>query len=143
MLFSYALRLRVVDTATANTVGRVDDIVVDPHTRTIAALRVDGRGADVLHWPDITGFGADAVTVASATAVGDPTGRTAGLLGRDYQVVGKRLLTDSGDEIGRVLDVEFDPDTGSVTGLLATIGRIDGGRLVGCGSYAAVVRMEQ
>jgi sporulation protein YlmC with PRC-barrel domain len=142
MLFSDALRLHVVDTATAITIGRVDDIVVDPHSRTIAALRVDGRGADVLHWPDITGFGADAVTVASATAVGDPTESTAGLLDRDYQIVGKRLLTDSGEELGRVLDVEFDPDSGSVTGLLSTVGRIDGDLLLGCGSYAAVVRLD-
>jgi hypothetical protein len=37
---------------------------------------------------------------------------------------------------------EFDPDTGSVTGLFSTVGRVGGGRLVGCGSYAAVVRME-
>lgn len=142
MLFSDAIRLRVMDTATATTVGHVDDIVVDPHSRTVAAIRVDGRGADVLHWQDIAAFGADAVTVASASAIGDPTGRTADLLDRDYQIGAKRLLTDSGEERGRVLDVEFDPDSGSITGLLTTAGRIDGSRLVGCGSYAVVIRTE-
>jgi sporulation protein YlmC with PRC-barrel domain len=142
MLFSDAIRLPVVDKTTAITMGRVDDIVVDPHSRTVAALRIDGRGADVLHWPDVASFGADAVTVASATAVGDPAGRTVDLLDRDYQLAGKRLLTDSGEEMGRVLDVEFDPESGSITRLLTTAGRVDGSRLIGCGSYAVVIGLD-
>jgi sporulation protein YlmC with PRC-barrel domain len=142
MLFSEAVHRRVVATDTAATIGRVDDVVVDPRTRAVAALRLDGRGGDVLHWSDVASFGADAVTVDSADARRAPAGRTAGLLGRNYQVVGKRLLTDLGDELGRVLDVDFDPNSGSILNLFTTSGRIHGARLVGCGSYAVVVRMD-
>lgn len=142
MLFSDAVQRRVVDTETAATIGHIDDIVVDPGSRSVAAFRLGHRGGDVLHWPDITSFGADAVTVSSGNGPREPAGRTAGLLDRDYQVVGKRLLTDSGDELGRVLDVDFDPDNGSITHLLTTAGRIQGTSLVGCGSYAVVVRLD-
>jgi sporulation protein YlmC with PRC-barrel domain len=140
MLFSETTLRRVFATTTATTVGQVDDLVVDPHGRAIAALRLDGaRHGDTVHWADITGMGPDAITVASPDAVRDAEGRTAELLAGGYRILGKRLLTDAGDDIGRVMDIDFDPRTGSIRELVTTDGRVDGGRLLACGSYAAVV----
>jgi uncharacterized protein YrrD len=140
MLFSEATLRRVFATTTAATVGQVNDLIVDPHGPAIAALRLDGaRHGDILHWSDIACVGPDAITVASPEAVRSAEGRTAELLSGGYQIMGKRLLTKTGDDLGRVMDVDFDPRTGSIRELVTTGGRVDGGRLVACGSYAAVV----
>jgi uncharacterized protein YrrD len=144
MLFTETKMRPVVATTTATMLGRVDDIVVDPRTRTVVAFRVHGgRGHDVVHWPDVAGIGPDAVTVASADAVRDAEGRAADLLSGPYGIMGKRLLAETGDELGRVMDIGFEPTTGTVTDVISTGGRIDGRRLIGCGSYAAVVRAEE
>jgi sporulation protein YlmC with PRC-barrel domain len=141
MLFSETTLRRVFETTTAATVGRVDDLIVDPHGPAIAALRLDGaRNGEFLHWPDITGVGPDAITVARPEVVRSAEGRAAELLTGSYQIMGKRLLTEAGNDIGRVMDVDFDPRTGIVRELVTTGGRVDGSRLVSCGSYAAVVR---
>lgn len=50
------------------------------------------------------------------------------------------MLTDGGTELGKVDDVDFDPGTGSITYLISADDRIAGDRLLGCGSYAVVVR---
>lgn len=143
MLFSETTLRRVFANTTATTVGQVDELIVDPQGRAVAALRLSGaRNGDILHWADITSIGPDAVTVACPEAVRDAEGHTAELLSGDYQIMGKRLLTEAGDDIGRVMDVDFDPRSGSIRELVTTGGRIDGRRLVGCGSYAAVVQRE-
>jgi hypothetical protein len=43
-------------------------------------------------------------------------------------------------ERAAVTDVEFDPVTGSVVSVIGTNGTVPGDLLVGCGSYAVVVR---
>jgi sporulation protein YlmC with PRC-barrel domain len=143
MLFIDMRSRPVVATSSATTLARVGDVVVDPRSRSIVALRVQGSGSDdVVHWPDIAGIGPDAVTVASADAVRDAEGRVADLLSGSYGILGKRLLADNGDELGRVMDIRFEPTTGAVTEVITTGGRVEGHRLMGCGSYAAVVRAE-
>jgi sporulation protein YlmC with PRC-barrel domain len=54
--------------------------------------------------------------------------------------MGKRLVTEAGEQIGRVTDVEFDLTTGSVTRLLTTDGPIRADYLPAAGAYAAVNR---
>jgi sporulation protein YlmC with PRC-barrel domain len=143
MLLSQTTMRRVFTTGTAFTIGQIEDLIVDPRSRAIVALRLHGaRNGDTLHWADIITVGPDAITVASADAVRDAEGRTAELLAGDYHIMGKRLITEVGDDVGRVLDVDFDPRSGSVRALVTTAGRVDGGRLLACGSYAAIVRPE-
>ncbi len=141
MLLSETTMRRVFTTTTASMVGQVEDLIVDPRSRAIVALRLFGaRNGDTLHWADITTVGPDGITVASAEVVREAEGRTADLLSGEYRIMGKRLVTEAGDVIGRVMDVDFDPRSGSIRTLVTTGGRVDGDRLVACGSYAAVVR---
>ena len=143
MLLSETTMRRVFTTGTACTIGQIEDLIVDPCSRRIVALRLFGaRNGDTLHWADIVAVGPDAITVESADAVRDADGRAAELLAGDYHIMGKRVVTDAGDDIGRVLDVDFDPRSGSVRALVTTAGRIDGDRLIACGTYAAVVGRE-
>lgn len=144
MLFSEAQGRKVVSSSTASTVGKVSRFVVDPATRAVVGveLRKTEHGG-LLRWADITAFGADAVTVTGPDKIGDGGADVKALSGKPHRVVGKRVLTSTGDELGKVTDVDFDPESGSLTALLLDGGsEVDASRLVGVGSYAVVVRDE-
>lgn len=139
MRFSDAKGHKVVSTADAETVGRVDGFVVDPAGARVSALRLkktEGDG-DVLPWDAVIGFGPDAVTTGSADVI---VAGTAQDHDKHRDVLGKRVLTESGDELGEVKDVEFDPETGTVLMLLTKDGEVAGERMIGLGSYALMVR---
>lgn len=143
MRFSDATGRKVVSTATAATVGKIDGFVVDPKSRAVLAVHVKkSAGGGILAWSDITAFGADAVTVADTDPLTDAGDDVAALSGKDHQLVGKRVLSTTGDELGKVDDIEFDPESGALTTLLLAETDVAGARLVGVGSYAVVVSAE-
>ncbi len=141
MRFSEASGRQVVSTSTAATVGKVDDFVVDPRRRAVVALVLKKtESGDTLLWSSLTAFGTDAVTVTGAEQITAPPPEIQALSGKDHRILGKRVLTTSGDDIGKVNDIEFDPETGTITALVLTGGDMAGISLVGVGSYATVVR---
>ena len=143
MRFSDATGRPVVSTSTAETVGKVSGFVVDPGTRSVLAVQVRKSDAgDTLRWPQVVAFGSDAVTVEGPGSITDADADVQALLGRDHRLVGKRVLSTEGDELGTVTDLEFDGDSGSVTRLLLADHAIAGVRLRGVGSYAVVVTAE-
>ena len=144
MKFSDAKGRQVVSTTTADTVGKVAEFVVDPSSRSVVAVQLrKADNGDTLRWPDITAFGTDAVTVSGDDKISPADDEILALTGKDHLVVGKRVLSDAGDELGQVSDVEFDAGSGAVTQLLLGSGEVAGKRLIGVGSWAVVVRAEQ
>ena len=142
MLFSEATGRRVLSTGTAETVGTVAGFLVDPVTAQVVALRLKkthGSG-DTVPWPDLTSFGADNVTVPSAEVITEATGAAKDLDTKAGAMLGKRLLTDAGTDIGTVDDIDFDPASGAVISLHTSNGPVYADRLIGCGSYAVIVR---
>ena len=141
--FSAAKGRKVVSTSTAATVGQVHAFVVDPEADAVIALRLKKTAnGDALKWSDITGFGEDAVTVTKAELITDADSKVAARSEKAHRVLGKRVLTVAGDELGEVDDVEFDPQTGAISALVLDDGELARGRLVGAGSYAVVVEVE-
>jgi uncharacterized protein YrrD len=142
MLFSQARKRTVVSTATATRVARVDGFVVLPGPARVALLRlgkVSGHGT-LLAWEDVQGFGPDAVTVATDAVIRPPRDDLEQRAeDNDLDILGKRLLSEQGTELGTVTDVDFDPETGAVTSLITKTDTVAGQRLIGLGSYAAVV----
>ena len=140
MLFTEVVGRKVVSTSSAETVGLIAHLVVDPQSRAVVALHLKKtESGDIVLWSNILAFGSDAVTVADAEVVTETNETVAELAGKDRRVLGKRVLTTAGQELGAITDVDFDPDTGSVTSLLAASRVVAGDRLVGVGSYAVVV----
>jgi uncharacterized protein YrrD len=143
-LFSEAKGRQVVSTSTADTVGKVHELVVDPATRSVLALELKKTASgDTLRYTDITAFGEDAVTVAGADAITEAGEDVAALLGKDHHLIGKRVLSSAGDDLGKVTDVEFAAESGRVTALHLESSEVSGQRLLGVGSYAVVVAAEQ
>lgn len=142
MMFSEVVGQKVVATDTAVTVGKVVDLVVDPHTRTVVGLtlsKTPGEGT-ALPWANLKAIGADAVTVGSAEAIVVPDEELARLGDKKHTLVGKRVLSTAGVELGTLKDVDFDPSDGRLVGLLLDTQAVDASYLLGCGSWAVVLR---
>jgi uncharacterized protein YrrD len=143
MRFKEARGRKVVSTHDAEALGKVEAYVIDPRKRCIAALHLVKVKGDktFLSWNDLQAFGTDAVTVDSAERLRPPADdveeRAAS---KELQAIGKLVLSASGTALGKVEDVEFDPASGAIVGFdLADGSRVVGDRIIGLGSYAAVV----
>ena len=141
MRFTELVGRPVMDLATATGVGHIDDAIVDPSNRRIVGfvLKKTPAKADWLPWEQVKALGADAVTVETAEAIVD-RGAVAGHPLRADKIIGGRVLTNQGWELANLADVELDPATGEVTGLVPADGAtLPSGDLVGIGRYATVV----
>lgn len=140
--FREAARLPVVVTSSAETAGTVQGFVVELPQRQIRSIYLGGKkgSAKFVSWEDISSFGADAVMIAGPEKIREGADeleeRTAD---GSLDILDKRILTEIGDEYGKVDDVEFDAATGRIECFTAADNRIAGDRVVGIGSYAVVI----
>jgi len=58
-------------------------------------------------------------------------------------MVGSRVLTVEGRSAGKVVDAEFDTETGAIVRVITDNGAVDAGRVRSLGSYALVVELEE
>lgn len=141
MRFSEANHKQVVATSTATKVGRVEGFVVATRPAWVSALRlgkVEGDGS-ILGWSDLKAFGHDAVTVDSPESIRPPLDDAeARAAGKDLDLVGKPALSEYGDGLGVIRDVDFDPATGEITAIHTDREEIRGAALIGLGGYAAI-----
>jgi sporulation protein YlmC with PRC-barrel domain len=139
--FRRAAGRKVISRASARVLGAVDHLLVDAEQRRIAAVIV-GRGhkAQLVDWAQLSGFGPDAVMVGDEGALRPPfDDRERAAADGKLALVGKRVLTERGDELGTLDDVTFDPETGFVELLLIDDREIPAGSLLGSGPYAVVL----
>ncbi|MDP1806542.1 MAG: PRC-barrel domain-containing protein [Acidimicrobiales bacterium] len=139
--FRQANERKVISRASASDLGTVSHILVDAGRRRIAAI-VIGRGkrARLVEWEQLSSFGPDAVMVADEVSLrppGDDRER-AGADGK-LEMVGKRVLTERGNNLGTIDDVTFDAETGALEMLQIGDREIPSGSLLGSGPYAVVV----
>ena len=131
----------VVATDSAEQLGTVDGLVVDPVQHRVVALRLSRKSSPFLSWGDVRSIGADAVMVTTAAAAREARGPLEERVADGVALAtGRRLLDDGGDELGALDDLEFDDTTGALAHLDVGDTTIAGDRLTGIGSYAVVVR---
>jgi uncharacterized protein YrrD len=139
--FRAALGRRVVSRATAHELGTVAHLLTTVDCHQVATV-VIGRGkkAQLVDWVDLSGFGADAVMVGDESALRSPRDdreRRAGA--GKLEVLGTRVLTEAGNELGVVDDISFDPSSGTVELLLVGDLHVGADTVLGAGSYAVVI----
>ena len=143
--FKQATGRKVLSRASAQELGSVGHLLLDAQTRQIAAVIIGrGKKAQFIDWGHLTGFGPDAVMVSEEGALrpaADDRERAAA--DGKLELVGKRALTEAGNELGTVDDVTFNPDTGEVESLRIEGRDIPAGALLGSGSYAVVLDATQ
>lgn len=142
MLFSEAFGRKVVSTSTAETVGFVQEFLIDPESHQVVGLALSKTPATatVLPWADVKAFGTDAVTVESGDRLVVPDAHLSALADKHRSVARKRVLTTHGVQIGSVQDVEFDAQSGALVSLLLEAQSVPGDAFLGSGSYAVVVQ---
>lgn len=136
---------KVISRASAKELGAVSRLLVDVNQRRIAAV-VIGRGkkAYLVEWAQLSGFGPDAVMVVDEGALRPAADdREAAAVAGRLELVGKRVLSERGNELGQVDDVTFDAHTGALEDLLLGEFHVPAGSLLGSGSYAVVVDKSQ
>lgn len=141
MSLQAALGRSVVARDTAENIGSLHGAVVDAATRRIVALQVGkGHKGVLADWSALTGVGPDAVVVESEASLRPPAGeREEAVVKGTIALLGARVLTDRGDELGALDDVELDESTGEIVALVAGSTSVPAERLRSIGSYAMVV----
>jgi uncharacterized protein YrrD len=133
---------KVVSRSTAEALGELSHMVIDSTRRHVSAVVVSKgkKHAFVVDWEHISGFGPDAVMVESEDILRPPADdHEQEAVDGKLELVGKRVLSERGNEHGSITDVEFDPDSGDVGSVLVGEERIPATDLLGVGSYAAVL----
>ncbi|MFG2489067.1 PRC-barrel domain-containing protein [Streptomyces virginiae] len=139
MLFSLAKGRAVIALATAETLATVTGLAIAPTPARIAALRLKVKGTGTLvKWTDVQAFGPDAVTVRSADKIRTDSDMSVPA-DKHHDPIGKRVLTDTGQDVGILGDVDFDETTGHIQRLIVGSQEIAGERLLGVGTYAVVI----
>lgn len=140
--FAAASGRKVVSRTSAEVLGNLAHIVVDIKGRQVKSLVVGkGRKARLVDWKQVSGFGPDAVMIADDSALQPPRDdhERASANGK-LELVGKRILSDTGNDLGTITDVVFDPDTGAIEGIVIGDHEQPAASLLGAGSFAVVVR---
>ena len=131
---------KVVSRATAQQLGAVSHVLPAVDCRRVAAVIVGkGKKASVVDWSRLT-LGADAVMVDDEAALRRPADRReeAAADGR-MELLGRRVLTETGNELGVVEDVTFDSVTGAVGIVDVGPREVSADAVLGAGSFAVVV----
>jgi sporulation protein YlmC with PRC-barrel domain len=136
---------KIVSRASAQELGAVNHLLVDDQQRQIASVVIGkGKKARFVDWAQLSGFGPDAVMVNDENSLRVAAGdRERDAAEGKLELVGKRALSELGNELGSVDDVTFDADSGALEDLIVGDRRIPAGSLLGSGSYAAVLDKSQ
>jgi len=114
--------LLVITRDSGKKVGKVEDLVLDAQGSRVLGILIDEAGwfreAKVVPWPSFRSIGVDVVVIdeeASAKKASDVPEMSA-VLKTDNVLVGARVMTTDGHELGKIEDFYFDPQTGVVKG---------------------------
>jgi uncharacterized protein YrrD len=119
--------LAVVSIAEATKEGTVQDVVLEPNRRRMAGLSVrpTGGGNDkALSVKDLHSVGRDAITIRDAEALREePPARGNGEVYLS-RLKGMKAMTDTGQIIGTIAEVEIDPTNFAIIGYELSTGVI-------------------
>ncbi|MFI7360272.1 PRC-barrel domain-containing protein [Streptomyces avidinii] len=139
MLFSQAKGRNVVAVSTAETLATVTGLAIASAPARVAALRVKTRGPGTqVTWSNVHSFGPDAVTVRTPDKIQGDQDTTAPA-DKYHDPIGKRVLTETGQDLGTLDDMDFDETTGHIQRLIMAGQEIPGERLLGAGTYAIII----
>lgn len=127
---------RVLARESGQLLGSLRRLLLDPETVTVVAAQLEGGagGISVVDWSAVASVGPDAVMVGSAEAARDPRDeRERQLLAGRLDLDGKLVLTELGDSLGQLEDLELEIESGRLVRLHVPGEVVDVDRIVGLG----------
>jgi len=116
------LNLKVVDISSGATIGTVTGMLIDGESKRMVALQIGGgflSHPDYVPFDRIKAIENDVVMVApESSAVGRGTFRNTGMVDN---LIGRKVLTIDGKDIGTVHDYDIDIVTGEITSISVAI----------------------
>jgi len=103
-------------------VGKVEDLILDRQSSRVLGILVDEAGwfseAKVVAWPSFRLIGLDAVIIDAETSVKKASDipEMSEVLDKGNVLIGVRVQTTEGRELGKIEEFYFDPETGIVKG---------------------------
>ncbi|SKA04657.1 PRC-barrel domain-containing protein [Selenihalanaerobacter shriftii] len=120
--------LPVINLQTGKEVGSVEDITFDPETKSITGLIIDGgswlQGKQMIPYDELHSIGEDAVTIEDESAVTKRDKNKECLNGAAGSVIGIRVVTNDGKELGNIEDIILDPINGQLDAYELTDGLV-------------------
>lgn len=127
----------IVSVEGAARLGRIKDVLFETSPLRVAALLAgDDAGESIVRFDRVSSFGSDAVMVETADVsehAPQPSNRLRGLA----QIIGLKVVDETGGYVGTVKTLDFDPETGDVQRLMAQAGG-DGVLGIGAGQRTTV-----
>ncbi|HUG85929.1 MAG TPA: PRC-barrel domain-containing protein [Euzebya sp.] len=123
----------VVDTGSAETIGRVRGMRIDPGGSAVAGILVRGGDGGVIPFDRLQAIGQDAVTVPSVSVLAADEA----ILPADTDAYGSRVLDEDGNDLGKLSDLHITED--GVIHQVVIDGHAHDRSLIGIGSYAVMV----
>jgi uncharacterized protein YrrD len=123
------MRLPIITRDNGKRVGQVVDFIIDRNGTRVLGILVDEKGifssARVVAWPGILVLGIDVVIIDSEASVvkASEVPEIEEVLGRGFVLVGNRVETTEGRELGVIENFYFNPATGAVEGFELAGGR--------------------
>lgn len=117
-----AAGLLVITRDSGKKVGKVEDLVLDAHGTRVLGILVDEAGwfkeAMVVPWPSFRVIGLDAVIIDEEANVkkASEVPEMGEVLAGGNVLIGSRVATTDGRELGKIEELYFDPQTGLVKG---------------------------
>jgi uncharacterized protein YrrD len=141
VLRSSAIGLPAISLDGAEEVGRIADLICDRRQARVIGLLLDGGGwwhRRVVPYEEVAAVGPSAVMLRRSVVLAARTGQAlASRRARHARLVGRRLLTRQGEELGIVDDLVFDAASGRILGYLVSGGIVhdlmDGKRFLPAG----------
>jgi uncharacterized protein YrrD len=118
--------MAVVSIEDAEKIGTVSDLLVNPDGQRVLALRVkgaQGQETNIVPVEEIASIGKDAITIHDTRGIAMDIEMDEGTVYLS-KLTGTKVLTRSGDLLGTVAEVEFDPYSFDITGYELSTGTV-------------------
>lgn len=113
--------LNVLAINTGEKIDTVKELIYDPEQNRVRGFLIDEGGwfseAKVILIDDVKSIGKDALMVDSTEAIkraSDVRGKVAFIAEEGHYLTHTRVITEGGNELGKVTDIYFDSETGNV-----------------------------
>ncbi|MEL1134834.1 PRC-barrel domain-containing protein [Desulfitobacterium sp. THU1] len=126
------LSLPIVSLSEGQHIGYVKSLVIDSRSKSLAALVIDPKGffkdQRIIPYAKVVSVGEDAITIDKGVYVEKSASlpEILSLIKEKLTIIGTRVITQSGKTLGVVEEFYVDPETGKITQLEISGGKLEG-----------------